>query len=333
MTLKELAETLNMSTTTVSRVLNGQEKKYRISDKTAMKVRALAKDHQFTPNQVARNLRLQKTNTIGLAIPDISNPFFANLARTIELELRKFGKMVLLSDTKDDTELEKESLSLLLARKVDGLLVAPVGKQWDHLHAISEVPMVLIDRFSETGKLPYVTTDNFAGAYEATSYLIQKGHRAIACIQGILGTTSNDKRVEGYVKAMSDHGLSEHIQVSGDDFSMQNGYQCTQTLLAKQDRPTSLFALNNQIAMGCMQALKEHRIDIPGQLSLISFDDQPFFDLLSPPLTAIKQPMAQIGSVAVRSLLELLENEKPATHMLKPEFIERQSVAPLYTQS
>ncbi len=330
MTLKELAETLNMSTTTVSRVLTGQEKKYRISEKTADKVRAMAKAHQFAPNQIARNLRLQKTNTIGLIIPDISNPFFANLARTVEVELRKRGKMVLLCDTKDETELEKESLTLLLGRKVDGLLVAPIGKEHSHLIQQPEIPIVLIDRYFEDQDLSFVTTDNFLGAHIATNFLIKKGHHNIACIQGLLKTTPNENRVSGYKKAMLDNGLSNHIKVIGKDYSIANGYESTKTLLSLPEVPTAIFSLNNQISVGVMKALKEHRLEVPGEVSLISFDDQPYFDLLSPPLTAIKQPMQEIGRAAVSTLFELLEGKHPSNQMLKPLFVERSSVAPPY---
>lgn len=327
MTIKELAQELEMSTTTVSRVLTGQEKKYRISEKTAQRVREVADQLDFAPNQIARNLRLQKTNTIGLIIPDISNPFFANLARTVEEELRSRGKMVLLCDTKDDTDLEQESIALLKGRKVDGLLVAPVGKEWKHLEEQSKIPVVLIDRYFEHQDIPFVTTDNFFGAYEATSFLIEKGHRNIACIQGLMGTTPNDHRVKGYQKAMKTHGLTERIKVVGDDYSLKNGYDNTKELLARPDAPTALFALNNQIAMGCMKALKENGFQIPNDISLIAFDEQPYFELLSPPLTAIKQPMEGIGKVAVETLFELLEGNTVEHQMLKPTFIERSSVS------
>ena len=327
MTIKELAQELEMSTTTVSRVLTGQEKKYRISEKTAKRVREVASQLDFAPNQIARNLRLQKTNTIGLIIPDISNPFFANLARTVELELRKRGKMVLLCDTKDETALEQESLTLLLGRKVDGLLVAPVGKESKHLVGHSSVPVVLLDRYFKDVDIPFVTTDNFLGAYEATTFLIEKGHRYITCIQGLTGTTSNENRVKGYQKAMETHGLSEHIQVVGDDYSTMNGYESTKGLLTTQNVPTALFALNNQIAMGCMKALNENGFSIPNKMSLIAFDEQPYFELLSPPLTAIKQPMQDIGKVAVETLFELLEEKSVAHKKLKPMFIERGSVS------
>lgn len=327
MTIKELANELNVSTTTVSRVLTGQEKKYRISANTAQKVKNMAKSHQFAPNQIARNLRLQKTNTIGLIIPDISNPFFANLARTVEEELRKRGKMVLLCDTKDQTNIEEESIDLLLGRKVDGLLIAPVGEKWEHLHKNHKIPIVLIDRYFEDNKAPYVTTDNYFGAYEATSFLIENGHKNIACIQGLVNTSPNDNRIKGYLAAMKDNQINEDkIRFLGNGYSVENGYTSTKTLLQNPVKPTAIFALNNQIAVGVMKAIKEAGLNIPDDISLIAFDDQPYFDLLSPPLSSIKQPMEKIGKVAVETLFGLLENKSQPNQMIKPEVIIRESV-------
>ncbi len=327
MTIKELAQELEMSTTTVSRVLTGQGKKYRISEKTAQRVREVASKVDFAPNQIARNLRLQKTNTIGLIIPNISNPFFANLARTVEEGLRKRGKMVLLCDTKDDTTLEKEAIELLLARKVDGLLIAPIGEKWEHLKNNVDIPLVLIDRYFENNDFAYVTTDNYQGAYDATSFLIAKGHQNIACIQGLVNTSPNKNRIRGFIQALDDHDISQQDRfILGTDYSAENGYESTRSLLQKATRPTAIFALNNQIALGAMKAINEARLNIPEDISLISFDEQYYFELLSPPLSAVKQPMEGIGKTAVATLFDLLEGKKVTSSKLIPSLIERASV-------
>ncbi len=327
MTIKELAQELEMSTTTVSRVLTGQGKKYRISEKTAQRVREVASKVDFAPNQIARNLRLQKTNTIGLIIPNISNPFFANLARTVEEGLRKRGKMVLLCDTKDDTTLEKEAIELLLARKVDGLLIAPIGEKWEHLKNNVDIPLVLIDRYFENNDFAYVTTDNYQGAYDATSFLIAKGHQNIACIQGLINTSPNKNRIRGFIQALDDHDIShQELSILGTNYSAENGYESTQLLLQKAIRPTAIFALNNQIALGAMKAINEARLNIPEDISLISFDEQYYFELLSPPLSAVKQPMEGIGKTAVATLFDLLEGKKVTSSKLIPSLIERASV-------
>jgi len=332
MTIKELATELNISTTTVSRVLTGQEKKYRISSKTAQLVKDAAVQHKFEPNQIARNLRLQETNTIGLIIPDISNPFFASLAHAVELELRKRNKMILLCDSKDETSLEEESMMLLNGRKVDGMLIAPVGHRWEHLVKKKTVPTVLIDRYFENANIPYVTTDNYYGAHEATHFLLEKGHRNIACIQGIVNTSPNENRVAGYLQAMQDYGIPEKdCTILGSDYSVSNGYESTKILLSKKEIPTAIFALNNQIAIGIMKALKEASLTIPNDISLVVFDEQPYFELLSPPLTAIKQPINAIGKAAVEMLIKLLVNKKVENTMLQPQFIPRNSVQQLKT--
>ncbi|MEO1263309.1 MAG: LacI family DNA-binding transcriptional regulator [Bacteroidota bacterium] len=325
-TIKQIADMLNISSTTVSRVLNGRARQYRISERTEQLVREAAEKHHFQPNQIALNLRLNKTNTIGLVIPDISNPFFANLARTAETALRLRDKMILLCDTNDDTVREKESLQLLMGRKVDGLLVAPVGLSGSHFESFTHIPTVFIDRYFTELPIPFVATDNFQGAYEATEYLIKKGHRHITCIQGLELTVSNRERVKGFTEAMKDHGLPMlDDQVVGDDFSIANGHSAM-LKLASKNRPTAIFALNNQIAIGAMQAIHELGLRIPQDVSIISFDEQPYFELTAPPVTTVRQPVAEIGEAAVQSLFDLMEGKNVVPKLLPPALIERKSV-------
>lgn len=326
-TIKELAKLLDLSPTTVSRVLSGNAKKYRISDATDKLVKETAKQYQYEPNQIARNLRLKETNTIGLVIPDISNPFFANLARMIEIELRKRGKLILLSDTHDNSDLESETLMFLFGRKVDGILVAPVGLSSEHFRRFTHVPMVMIDRYFPSLSVPYVSTDNFAGAYIATQYLINKNHRQIACIQGLVNTIPNKERVRGFQKAIADYGISsEDIKICGTDFSIENGYNIAQKLLKQVSSLTAIFTLGNQIAIGAMRAIKENGLKIPEDISIISFDDQAYFDLTSPPLTTIRQPIDLIGKEAVRILFDLMNGKKPESKLLPAKLVERSSV-------
>ncbi len=326
-TIKELAKSLNLSTTTISRVLSGNAKKYRISIRTEKLVKETAKQHHFEPNQIARNLRLKHTNTIGLVIPDISNPFFANLARAIEIELRKRGKLILLSDTHDSSELESETLMFLFGRKVDGILVAPVGLTCDHFLRFSKVPIVMIDRYFDTLSVPYVSTNNYEGAYKATQYLINKKHKHIACIQGLVDTVSNKERVRGFKKAIEDYGISsENIEIYGSDFSVDDGYNTVKKLLDQATFPTAIFTLGNPIAIGAMRAIKEKDLKIPDEISIISFDDQPYFELISPPLTTIRQPIDLIGKEAVHILFDLIDGKKPESKLLSPLLVERSSV-------
>ena len=193
-TLKSLSQKLGFSVTTISRVLNGKAEKYRISKKTADKIKQAAEDLNFTPNSLARGLRLKNTHTLGLVIPDISNPFFASIARSVEREARKCGYSVILCDTEENTNLEVDSVQLLRGRNVEGLIVAPVGQISEHLESVykSGLPIVTIDRYFPEKDLPFVTSDNYKGAYEAVLYLIENGHRKIACIRGLEKTSPNN---------------------------------------------------------------------------------------------------------------------------------------------
>lgn len=323
-TIKEIADLLNMSGSTVSRVLSGKAKKFRISADTEELVKKTAKEHNYRPNQIARNLRLQKSNTIGLVIPDISNPFFCNLALKIETELRAKGKLILLCDTHDDSLLEKESIELLIDRQVDGLLVAPVGLSGDHFKNLSK-PVVMIDRYFEELPIPFVSTNNFSSSYEATKLFLEKGHTQISCIQGVESTISNRERVNGYKSAIKDSGKGV-IEVIGSDFTIENGYKSALELFQGAQKPTAIFSLSNQITIGVMKAARELGIKIPDDVSLVSFDDQPYFELTEPSITSVRQPVEQIGKEAVRILFELMEGNPCKSELIDAKLIQRESV-------
>ncbi len=323
-TIKEIAALLNISSSTVSRVLGGKAKEFRISGETEELIKKTAEAHNYRPNQVARNLRLQKSNTIGLVIPDISNPFFCNLALKIETELRRKGKLILLCDTHDDSEIEKDSLQLLIDRQVDGLLVAPVGLKGDHFKDLSK-PLVMIDRYFEGLSIPYVSTNNFSSSYDAVKLLQKKNHLKISCIQGLENTISNRQRVDGYIKAMQEKGAE--TEVTGSDFTIQNGYDSAIKILSRKQRPTAIFSLSNQITLGVLKAAKELGLEVPEDVSIISFDDQPYFELTQPSISSIRQPVEEIGKEAVRVLFDLIENKQGSSKLIEARFIERESIS------
>ncbi len=240
-TLKRIAEQLGVSTTTVSRVLSGQARQYRISQATEEAVRKLAQEYNFIPNPIARGLRLSKTSTIGLIIPDISNPFFAGIARQIAQGARGHGYSVILCDSQDNVELEIQSLDLLRAQNVEGLVLCPVGQTAAHLKPFErgELPIVLVDRYFPSLALAYVASDNAAGAREATNYLVEQGHRRIACLQGLPGTSPNEDRLRGYREALATHRIAiDETLVVGNSFGEPERLHRDQTALA---RPKTLF--------------------------------------------------------------------------------------------
>ena len=329
MTIKEIAKRLDLSPTTVSRVLNGNGKKYRISDKTEKLVLEIAKAHNFSPNLVARGLRLQKTNTIGLVIPDISNPFFASLAKHLETALRRKGKFIILGDTQGSISVEKETIKTLLSRQIDGLLIAPVGIAGQHLETLAALPTVMIDRYFPGGDFAFVSSDNFKGAHTATSYLLGKGHKRVACIQGTVEAVSNKERIRGYKKALEQQGLAfDPSLIIGDDFTIRNGYQAFSKIMGLKPRPTAIFSLGNPITIGLLKAAQTNKVKIPDDISLISFDEQPYFEITSPPITTISQQIEEMGKKAVDILMAHLAGEPgQRSNFIDPILIERSSVA------
>ena len=331
-TLKKLADQLGFSVSTVSRVLNGKAATYRISKNTETTILSAAKELDFVPNQIARGLRLQKTLTIGLVIPDISNPFFSSIARSIEIEARKLNYSIMLCDSHESTYYEIDGLKQLLSRKVDGLIISPVGEDDDHLKQIPEngMPLVVIDRQFPKLNCSKVISDNYHGAIEGVEYLIDNGHKKIALIQGLLKSSVNQDRVRGYIDAHKRHNIPiDPSLLVGDSFGEQNGYLGAKLLLNKTTRPTAIFALSNLISLGAIRAINEEGLKIPEDVSLLSFDENPYSDFLATPLTTIAQQNNNLGKMAMKILYEQIcspETYKPIKVKLPTKLIKRKSV-------
>ncbi len=237
--IRELADFIGLSITTVSRVLNGKAETYRISSKTKERVLKAAKEHNYIPNKIARGLKTDKTETLGLIIPDIANPFFADIAKSIEMEARSKNFSILLFDSNEDINVERELFNLLQGHKVEGIIIAPVGTEFEHLVEVYEtgLPMVIIDRYFPDVDLPYITSDNYQGAFDAVNHLISMGHKNIACIQGIKDSQPNKERVLGYIQALKKHHIPlDKSFIIGENFSTENGYKQTRILFSQVDR-------------------------------------------------------------------------------------------------
>lgn len=331
-TLKNIADQLNVSVTTVSRVLNGKSDRYRISKETQELINTAAKELNYSPNQLARGLRLKRTNTIGYIIPDISNPFFSSIAKSVEKSARKSGYSILLCDSEENTKIEENLLQLMVDRKVDGLIISPVGLEVNHLLKISQknIPIVLLDRYFPELNYPFVTSDNYKGALEAVNMIIDYGHRRIACIQGLVNTSPNNDRVRGYIDAHKNHDLSvDKKLIVGDSFGEENGYIETKLLLKQDNPPTALFAVSNLISLGAIRAISEEGLKIPDDISMVSFDDQPYSGFLSTPMTTVSQQNAQIGQIAIKLLIDHIESNRqlePKGIFLPTKLISRDSV-------
>lgn len=334
-TIKVIAERAGVSVTTVSRVLSGQGKKYRISSKTEDLVTRLTNELNYEPNILARSLRTKQTFTIGMIVPDISNPFFASIARYVETESRKAGYSVILCDSQEDTILERESIKVLRMRKVDGMIICPVGKELKHILDVSKAnrPVIIVDRYFPTLDLSCVLSDNYNGAMNAMNHFIEKGHRKIAFIQGLSNTSVNEERLKGYFDAHEKNNIPINESfIVGEDFGEENGYIGAKILLNGSERPTAILGGSNLISLGALRAISEEHLSIPDDISLIAFDDQPYYDYLSSPITSIRQKKEELGKISIALLLsELNGNNLPGKKkiIVPTELIVRRSVKQL----
>lgn len=327
----DIAKELGLSATTISRVLSGKADRYRIGKATQLKVKELAEKLNYVPNEFAANLRSGKSNTIALSIPSIDNPFFARIVRDLNKELRSKDFLTILNENDEDDRVEIEALRKLQSRNIEGLIIAPCGsnsKEIQRLYA-NGLPIVCIDRYFENIDIPYVATDNLLGGYMGTKHLIDKGHKDIACIQGNKDSMPSIRRVEGYIKALKEANIDNRY-IEGDSFDEQNGYLETKLLLQSKKKVSAIFTLSNTIAIGCLKALKEEGLKVPEDFSLITFDDAPYLDLLSTPITSVAQPLKEISSIAIKLLISELKNEPLSNPqvLLKPKIIHRESVIP-----
>lgn len=325
----DIALKSGFSITTVSRVLNGKADKYRISKETQQKIKSMAEELNYIPNEFARNLRTGKSKTIALIVPSLKNPFFAEIASVVNSEVRKYNRITIIGDSDDNIDNEKTEVLHLSSRNLDGMIIVPCGDEWGHLESLKEkgVPLICIDRYFEGSDLSFVSSDNYEGAYSATKYLIEQGHTSIACIQGVRHSIPNIQRVKGFVDAMINSGITSYT-VTGDAFSEQNGYLETKLLLQQKERPTAIFAFSNTIAMGCIKALKEEKVKLPEDISLLTFDENPYLNYIEPPLTCISQPVEDICKIAVKMLFSnILEYDTaPKRVLLKTQLKVKSSV-------
>lgn len=330
--INDVSRESKVSPTTVSRVLNGHSKKYRISAKTVDLVLKTAERLNYRPNQAAVNFRLKKTNIIGLIIPNLANPFFANMAAFIAADLHRRRYSLIISDCGEDEMIEAEMLNQLADRRIDGLLISPTARKPNVYEAVytQGLPVVYFDRYFKQSIIPYVSTQNFEGAYQITKQLIAAGHKRIACIQATYGVMPVIERLRGYKKAMKEARLPP--DTVGTGFSLENGYNETKSLLKREAPPTAIFAFTNPIALGCIKALKEEKKKIPDDVSLVTFDDSEFLAFIDPPITAVKQPVMEVAQTAVKMLVDLIEQRQISTpkkqenHLLIPEIIQRDSI-------
>ncbi len=325
-TIKDVARVAGVHSSTVSRVING---KPCISQETAKRVFSAIERLDYTPNALARSLKTKKIQTLAMLIPDISNPFFAGLARGVEDTANQYGYNVILCNTDDCFEKEVIYLKLLAEKRVEGLIVATAQIRDKSILELGKTgcPYILLSRNIKGLQENSISIDDIAGGYLATEYLINLGHRNIAHIAGPYNTTTALDRIKGFKKALLNYGVPFQKQYIGEgDFRIKGGYQVMKQFLRLENPPTAVFTANDLLAVGAMEAIRENGYDVPADISIIGFDDIKLASYFSPPLTTIRQPMVEMGSLAIIKLLERIEHNLTQPNILiKPELVVRKS--------
>ncbi|TYT24398.1 LacI family transcriptional regulator [Dictyoglomus thermophilum] len=331
-TMKDVAKLAGVSISTVSHVIN---KTRYVEPETREKVYQAIKTLGYRPNILASSLRKRVTNTIGLIISNITNLFYPEVVRGVEDLLAKYNYNLILCNSDEDVEKEKNYIEVLFSRRVDGLIITPSksSETRENLDLFREknIPIVLVDRKIEGLEEDVVLADNIEGTYEAISYLVSLGHKRIGIITGPLDTTTGCERLEGYLKALEDKGIKKDDNLIYEgDFKEEGGYKGVEALLNINNPPTAIFTSNNLMALGALKKITELGLKIPQDLSLISFDDMDWFPYFSPPLTAVYQPAYELGETAVKLLFERLKRgrKKRKEVRLPTKLIIRESCAP-----
>ncbi|MBC7115648.1 MAG: LacI family DNA-binding transcriptional regulator [Pseudothermotoga sp.] len=328
-TLKQIARELGVNVSTVSRALNG---KPGVSEELRKKILELAKAKGYSPDLAAVGLRKGKTKIIGVLIPDVSNPFFAQILRGMERVFYPLGYHLLLCSTDENTEKEEENLRTLLSQRVEGILAAPTdsgGNRSTYKKIVdSNVPLVFFDRIVPGLETSYVITDNEGGVAELVRYVYEKGHRSLGVITLRSRSYTGKMRLSGILKCCDELGMLVKEEWILDGHSTQEGaYQAAKKLFQLEDRPTSLIVCNNLMMLGVMKAVKELNVKVPEDISVVSFDDSYWNEIFDPPITCVAQEPEQMGLIAATMMMDLLmHGSRPTKTVLKAHFIERASV-------
>jgi LacI family transcriptional regulator len=331
-TLKDVAAAAKVSRATAARALNSYG---YVGDKTAVRVMEAADSLGYRANRIAQALRRGRLPIVGFLPGDIQNPFFARIAHDLEVELRNQGHNLLIASSEESVEQERELLDSLRSLSVRGFILAPTSAS-DNQHIVrlarDGAPIVLIDRVIESVRCDSVVVDNEGGAREAVDCLVAHGHRRIALLRDESRIFTAQERFTGYRSSLQAHGIPlDDTLVGVSPSTVEHAIEATIRLFSRRDRPTALFTVDSLMTQGALLALRSMGLAIPRDVSLVGFDDFDLATFTDPQITVVAQPIADIGPLAAKLLIERLEGNKVAPrHVRFPtRLVIRGSVAPL----
>jgi LacI family transcriptional regulator len=330
--LKDIAQAAGVSTALVSYVLNNKEKEARVGKEIAAVIRDIAKKLDYQPNLIAKSLKSGRSHTIGLIVADISNQFFANIARTIEDEAKKNNYTVIFGSSDENPEKSWDLISVLINRQVDGFIIAPTEnseRQIEYLNT-QNIPFVLIDRYFPGISSSYVATDNYQASYQAVLHLIETGHDKIGMIAYRNNLVHIKERKRGYTQALADNNLLSKVslikEVSFNNITEDIEKNIKELLSAK--RPVNaLFFATNTLALHGLKLINKLNYKIPDDLAVVCFDEGDAFDFFYSPLTFVDQPIIEVGKEAVRILIDQVtnKNNSPRQIFISSKLVIRKS--------
>ena len=343
-TVRDVAQKAGVSISTVSRVLTGSA---RVSPELRQRVIDAVEELGYRPNALARGLRMRRTAVIGLLIPDISNPFFGQLARVVEDAANNRGYSILLCNSQNSRAREVQYLDLLRQQQVDGVLVVTsgaMGEELEEFFKLTGAAVLALDRRIPQFKGPWIGGDPYPGARQAVQHLLDLGHRNIGLVRGVEGNISSDERYKALNRALVEAGLPEERWTWVGEYTLETGIAAGLALaeLPAQKRPTAVIATSEFSAYGLIEGVSRHGISVPDQLSVVGYDNTAFAEVFRPALTVIAQPIEEMGELAVDFILRMINNAEqeeqlppvaPVAGMLPPAAVKEaaeDAVLPTY---
>jgi LacI family transcriptional regulator len=332
--LKDVAHLAGVSTATASRILNDHGP---ASKDARTRVLRAVQELDYRPNWLARSLRGQRTNTIGLILPDIENPFFTSVVKGVEQAATSRGWNVIFCNTDEDVGREAALVRTLVERKIDGLILCPAAGSHDYMTRYLErrLPVVAVNRALRDLPIPAVTSDNFRGAYEATHHLLAKGLRRLGLILGTPNVSTTQDRLAGCRRAAEESGLAPEDLLFKVGFGRTaQGFEAALECLDANPRPRAIFAFNNLMAEAALMAIRQRGVRCPADVALMGFDDFRSAAALTPPLSVVEQDPLRMGAKAVEELARLIETGEPtqALTLIPTRLIIRDSCGCATTQ-
>ena len=330
-TVADVAKAAGVSVSTAARVLSGHG---YASEETRRVVLEAARDLGYVPNQIARSLRTRRSRMIGLLIGDVENAFYSTIAKNVESVAKDAGYHVVLCNSNDDPEIEREYLKLLDGMRIDGLIVTPTSRNRTLFGRLlqKDIAIIQVDRKVEGLAADAILVDNEAGAHAAVQHLIDAGHSNIGILPGDLDVPTARQRLAGYERALKEAGIPIRDElVKAGSFHRDHAIEDATDLIRAHPSPSAIFAANNILAEATLMVLAELDLKVPRDMSLVAFDDVQWMGMVNPPITSVRQPVADLARGAAELMLRRLREEgqgPPSTIVFRTELLERGSVAP-----